>query len=474
VSDDREVPDVAGPVEYADAGNEFLRHALAVRGRAPERLILFPYPNTPPKLRQIAVPTFPDMLELWMSAGRIGRITDPQLSGRVFGRRLAKKIKGGGWHFRNLRRAWDAFVTMVDDCTPKHGEICNTDVANYYGSINLDLLEKQLRDLGCPPADVRTSMSIFENWQARDGLKGLPVALDSSSVLGTAFLRDVDVELERRCIIHGRWVDDIVMVGAARGACRAARDVVALTLATLGLTLSEQKTYFDSRSDGLARLRSKEISLIEAVGRMDSELEEELILDAFEEILAEGEAAEGRKTRWLLAALAHRGERYSLYRLATNPGVMNVDPAATGKFFKRFFRREDFTDHRIVPALCEVLITAAIERTHALHLHLMRALTTVQSLGMAEGAVFERHVFDVGRPMPVRCWALHAYAITPRWSARRIIDFAEAEADSRVRRAAVLTLKSRVSTRRLRPFLDHVDRMFPDIRITTAYVRRAA
>jgi len=105
---------------------------------------------------------------------------------------------------------------MVDDCTPRHGEIRNTDVANYYGSINLDLLEKQLRDLGCPPADVRMSMSIFENWQARDGLKGLPVALDSSSVLGTAFLRDVDVELERRRIIHGRWVDDIAMVGAAR------------------------------------------------------------------------------------------------------------------------------------------------------------------------------------------------------------------------------------------------------------------
>src|SRR5437899_1802437 len=81
-----------------------------------------------------------------------------------------------------------------------------------------------------------------------------------------------------RARIHGRWVDDIAMVGAARGACRAARDVVALTLATLGLTLSEQKTYFDSRSDGLARLRSKEISLIEAVGRMDSELQEELIL----------------------------------------------------------------------------------------------------------------------------------------------------------------------------------------------------
>ena len=247
-----------------------------------------------------------------------------------------------------------------------------------------------------------------------------------------------------------------------------------MTLATLGLTLSEQKTYFDSRSDGLARLRSKEISLIEAVGRMDSELQEELILDAFEEILAEGEEAEGRKTRWLLAALAHRGERYSPYRLATNPGVMNVDPAATGKFFKKFFRREDFTDHRIVPALCEVLMTAAIERTHALHLHLMRALTTVQSLGIAEGAVFERHVFDVGRPMPVRCWALHAYAITPRWSAKRIMDFAEAEGDSRVRRAALLTLKNRVSTRRLRPFLDHVDRAFPDIRITTAYVRRAA
>jgi len=97
---------------------------------------------------------------------------------------------------------------------------------------------------------------------------------------------------------------------------------------------------------------------------MDSELQEELILDAFEEILAEGEEAEGRKTRWLLAALAHRGERYSPYRLATNPGVMNVDPAATGKFFKKFFRREDFTDHRIVPALCEVLIHGR-DRAHA-------------------------------------------------------------------------------------------------------------
>ena len=83
MSDDCEVPDVTGPVEYADAGNDFLRHVLAVRGRAPDRLILFPYPNTPPKLRQIAVPTFPDLLKLWVSAGRIGRITDPQLSGRV-------------------------------------------------------------------------------------------------------------------------------------------------------------------------------------------------------------------------------------------------------------------------------------------------------------------------------------------------------------------------------------------------------
>src|SRR5437773_999858 len=82
-------------------------------------------------------------------------------------------------------------------------------VAGWYRASRLDLLERHLRDIGCPAADVRVAMSIFEAWAARDGLVGLPVGLDSSSVLGTSFLRDVDIELEQRGIVHGRWVDDI-------------------------------------------------------------------------------------------------------------------------------------------------------------------------------------------------------------------------------------------------------------------------
>ena len=58
-----------------------------------------------------------------------------ELSARVFGRRLPRKIKGPGWHFRYKRRAWNAFVAMVSERSTRQGEVCNTDVANYYGSI---------------------------------------------------------------------------------------------------------------------------------------------------------------------------------------------------------------------------------------------------------------------------------------------------------------------------------------------------
>jgi hypothetical protein len=58
VRDEREVPDVAGPVECVEAGDGFLREVLAAPGRKADPLILFPYPNTPPKLRRIAIPSF--------------------------------------------------------------------------------------------------------------------------------------------------------------------------------------------------------------------------------------------------------------------------------------------------------------------------------------------------------------------------------------------------------------------------------
>jgi len=93
---------------------------------------------------------------------------------------------------------------------------------------------------------------MFETWQKRDGLKGLPVGLDSSSVLGMAFLRDADVALERQGIVHGRWVDEFTIVGPARGTCRPAIGVLQLALAGLKLSLSEQKTHIDPPAEGLA------------------------------------------------------------------------------------------------------------------------------------------------------------------------------------------------------------------------------
>jgi hypothetical protein len=459
-------------VEYVAAGTDFLRELLAHRHREPDRLILFPFPNTPPKLRAVAVPSFPDLLLLWVYAGRIGRVTDGRLSSRVFGRRLAGRVADGSWRFRNPRRAWENFVAMVQAQAPSQGAVGNTDVANYYGTVRLDLLERQLRDIGAPRDEVQASVAMFEAWQDRDGLRGLPVGLDSSSVLGTAFLRDVDVELERRKVRYGRWVDDIVTVGEGRAECRAAIDVAAFAVGALGLKLSELKTFVDNKYEGINRLRSRRISLIEAVGRSDPELEPKLVGELFDEQLAAGDRANGRVVKWLLGHLNH--DRYAAYRIAQNPDFMNVDPAATARFFKAVFAKKDSIDDRVAPLLCELLKRPANERTHALRLHILRVVRSGVPVGDSERDLFDGIARDCDEPIPVRAWALHAYSASPTWDPRHVMEVAEADVDSRVRRPAILALKGSVGGRSVRRFLEHMRVKFPEVRLTTEYVRRAA
>jgi hypothetical protein len=179
--------------------------------------------------------------------------------------------------------------------------------------------------------------------------------------------------------------------------------------------------------------------------------------------------ASPRLFRWILKFLAHRKDSCAALRLAAQPDVMNVDPQVAADYQAAI----GTADRRVVERLMLQLDAPAEDRTDALDLHLLRALS-LRDTGTVEGEIFRRIAEDDTRRAPVGSWAWQAYARSAAWRQDEAIASAVDEHDASVRRGVAISFRSkRDRSRSFTRFLRHMDAAFPALRYTTAWVEAA-
>lgn len=156
-----------------------------------------------------------DLVLLRSAVGPIAEATDETLSNHVHSTRLIRKPPA--WGLRQGAKAHERFRRAVSDrlLADVFGDrflpMLAADVRSYFPSIDLELLERELLTLRCPPSSVEAACGFLRRWVERDHLRGLPVGPEFSAVLGNAFLGAVDRGLEAGGVPYERYMDDIVM-----------------------------------------------------------------------------------------------------------------------------------------------------------------------------------------------------------------------------------------------------------------------
>jgi hypothetical protein len=479
-----EVPDVIGYADFQLCSDLFAADAASTSASyQPDKLLTFLYPNFhadfPGKVRRFAVAQPVDQLILQYEVGRIVEKIDSIISDRVCSFRLdGNSRKYLPWAFKNSKASWqrlrDRSIEVLR--AGRHSIMCRTDVAKYYPSVNTDILEKLLRAHSCDDSAVRRIVQVLESWQRVDGLKGLPIGVEASAVLGNVFLEQIDRGLIEAGGDHFRFADDIFIFAENRSIGDALVNVVDEKLTIMGLERSIEKTqWFDDPDEAISYLRKPWlVSLGSALRNEPKFLGKRALRFVFDRLFEDVSQTNPSDFRYIVNALEGQKDDYGCELLARSAALMNVDPRVSAEYLMIDLLKKQANRTRVMDACMTQLSQTSGEQFNGLHLHLLRAMASAPT-GQSEGNEFQRIATDVSRPWPVRNFAWHAFAQS---SARRdslLMEAAREEQEPNVRRAIVATLKtSRYGRSKQRKFLRHTARNFPESRFAVEWIRRAA
>ncbi len=392
------------------------------------------------------------------------------ISDRVFSYRInTKRRRRRAWAFKSghaWRRFMDQAVSVLQEGTLSH--MCRTDIARYYPSVRLDVLEELLRNYGCDSTAVSRIVRTLAFWQRNCGLSGLPIGPEASAVLGNIFLEPVDRAIVATQALHFRYGDDILFFCRNARECDAVVSVLDQQLNVLRLLRSLPKTRtFDDPGEAIDDLRDGLIGYLESFLDQEADLGAAAVRRSFDAEIQNQSQVSRSRFRWITRTLKNLKDPYACLPLAREPRLMNLDPRLATDYLAS--ARLD----RLVVDACMVRLTGTHEEWYeGLDLHLLRALVEAK-LGAVEGEAFFRIASDGSRLWPVRSWAWHAYAASPARRDSRLMEAAREEPEPRIRRAIVSTLKSSYRGRRHREFIRHVKRYFPESRFTAHWLEAA-
>lgn len=434
-------------------------------------LYCFPFPNTPAKLRSLAMVCASDLVRLRAAAGRIIKVTDPLVSDRVFSHRLQNKNGDHGtWTFKKLKNAHRLFrskaVTLLRDV---HSRVmCRTDVKRYYASIQADLLEAALLSHGCDVAAVALIIRCLNLWH-QGALVGLPIGTEASAVLGNFFLTPVDDIIAHSGCEHVRWGDDILFFAETASISDAMRDVVDEQMALISLSRSDEKTRrFDDPKEAIAEIEDTLLTSFEGFfGGPPSDFKTLALRAAFDREIRHSSDVSRRRFHWFIRALTNTGDTYGCAALADSDVQMNIDPKDTGDYLSLAV-----SDPKVVVPIMSRLGQPPEDKYEGLAVHLLRAMSYSPS-GKAEGKAFESIATDLQRRPPIRSWAFQAYANSAARCESVLMEAAREELDPTVRRSIVAALRRSPDSRRRRTFIRHATRHFRESRFTAEWLRTA-
>jgi hypothetical protein len=478
-----EIPDVIGYADFALCSASFAAEA-ARKGvlYRPDKLLSFQYPNFSPdfpdKVRSFAVAQPLDQLILRHDVGRIVEKIESILSDRVCSFRVDF---GCGtnlpWALIRKKHCWNNLRSRSIEVlrAGRHRIMCRTDVRSYYPSVNLERLEKLLRDHSCDASAVRRIIHVLEYWQRTEGLKGLPVGIEASAVLGNAFLEPVDRGLIEAGAYHLRFADDILIFAENRSIGDALVNVLDENLTMMGLERSLPKTkWFDDPEEAISSWRKPWLSYLGSALKSEPEfLGKAQLRFAFDSLLEDVSQTDPSDFRYIINALKSQRDDYGCVLLARSAPLMNVDPRVSGEYLALGVRKGQMNRSRVIDAAM-TQIGQSSEEYNGLLLHLLRAML-VANAGKSEGNEFQKLALDESQPWPVRNFAWHAYAQSMARRDSLLMEAAREELEPNVRRAIIATLRTSKYGRRTRlKFLRHAARKFPESRFTVEWVRRAA
>lgn len=160
---------------------------------------------------------------------------DPQPDGVLF-------ASGFGWndfHAASKEHAANEEITHV---------VC-ADIADFYNQVYHHRLENALESSGIPAQRAKHVEKILLSLTSNNS-RGIPIGPSCSAVFAEATLADVDAFLQRKRIIHTRYVDDFrIFTTSHRDAIRALHDLTEYLHGTHRLSLQGLKTKILTVSD---------------------------------------------------------------------------------------------------------------------------------------------------------------------------------------------------------------------------------
>jgi hypothetical protein len=296
--------------------------------------------------------------------------------------------------------------------------------------------------MGCRYGPTAFFLERVLHWQHYSGLKGLPVGPDSSHIPGTAFLKPVDIAMQRATDGYYRYTDDIVyfVTDPAAGDLLATLDE---GLAELGLRRGVDKT--EVHHDPAAAREAIDRRLFASLSNglsSGSPVAMRAVRREFVHDIVEG-AGNVRDFRWYLRVFLNRGDPFAMRWLTEDWGRFNIDPRVSADYMSSC----GFADSEVVGRALDKLTLPANAEMAGADLHLLRAFRQL-SMGGDERRTFERVANDVARPAQVRCWAWSAASNSAGFDVEAAAEAAAEETDSAIRRGIVLSMRGKSSRSR--------------------------
>jgi hypothetical protein len=360
------LPEVPDSIDFADLTSQKRDVAQLVarmvrEARLPEACAIFPYPNGA-KFRTLVIGHPIDVLRLRISLIGAVETFDSSLEHGVCASRLA--TGGCAWRLHEKKEAWSRSLDLATTHLSARNQMSAFDIRNYYGSIDRCRLFETLERAGLCEEQRKELARILDCWAARDGVSGIPIGPSTSAVMGTLFLRPIDVAIASRGLPFTRFTDDIRVFSNADDGDVGLHDLVASQARLLGLSLNDDKTRVFDRAAAHLELRSPTLSSWGYKLKMPS-CDAVALRRAFDHAVS-GDTIHPSEFRWFLRALKNRRDDHAVEALLSSNELLLIDPRLCGDYLSELSSTENKA--RIADLLDSGVSDAAVE------LHLLRAV----------------------------------------------------------------------------------------------------